>query len=171
MITNLDKSQFAINGERGLPENYPVPRDIDNLLFYIQRNLNTNTVVYALNTTPDGMINETYPMKVFWIKYTVGGIREELNFIQNKAFGYSASKINTHTFEFRMDSHKELRFFITKPSDRPASIITKINKEDAVLNNIYVYANEFGLFPKVEYIELYGQSLASEMPLYQKILI
>lgn len=171
MISNLDKSQFSINGEIGLPENYPVPSDIDNLLFYIQRNLNKNTVVYALNKKSDGLIDEHYPMRVFWIKYTDGGNQEELNYIQTKAFGYSSEKITNSTFEFKMDSYHKLRFFIAHTPENQHHIVTRINGQDAKLNNIYVYANEFGLFPKVEYIELYGLELNSNFPVYQKILI
>jgi hypothetical protein len=170
MLTNLEKSQFTIAGERGLPENYPIPCDIDNLLFYIQRNLNKNTIVYALNTDALGMINPYFPMNVFWIKYTEGGNRVNLNFIQNKAFGYTSNHINSHTFEFYMDSYPSLRFFIIK-SGSEHKILTKIDDSDAIINNIYVYANEFGLFPKVEYIELYGEFLSSGFPCYKKILI
>ena len=145
MLTNLDKSHCQINGERGLPENYPVPNGIDNLLFYIQRNLNMNTVIYALNRQLNGMIDEVYPMKVFWIKYTDGGVKAELNYIQTKAFGYTSKKINNSTFEIQMDSYHELRFFLaTDESGTSCDIITKINGADSRLKNIYVYANEFG---------------------------
>ncbi len=171
MLTELNKSQFTIQGERGLPETYPVPQNIDNLLFYIQRNLNTNTVVYALNEGVTGSINEDYPMRVFWIKYSAGGTREALNYIQTKAFGYSASKISNGLYEFNMDSYHVLRFFIVKNVQDQYQIITKMNGQDAQLHNIYVYANEFGLFPKVEYIELYGTDVLTQFPTYQKILI
>jgi len=110
-------------------------------------------------------------MKVFWIKYTDGGIRQELNYLQTKAFGYSSKKINNNTFEIQMDSYHELRFFIAKSNFNTIDIVTKINEKDAKLNNIYVFANEFGIFPKVEYIELYGQSLENDFPSYQKLLI
>lgn len=172
MLTNLDKSHYQVNGERGLPESYPVPNGIDNLLFYIQRNLNMNTVIYALNRQLNGMIDEVYPMKVFWIKYTDGGVKTELNYIQTKAFGYTSKKINNSTFEIQMDSYHELRFFLAKnEAGTSCDIITKINGEDSKLKNIYVYANEFGLFPKVEYVELYGHQMNSDFPCYQKILI
>jgi hypothetical protein len=172
MLTDLDKSNYSIVGERGLPENYPIPQNIDKLLFYIQRNLNMNTVVYALNTDLNGLINDVYPMKVFWIKYTDGGIRAELNQLQTKAFGYSSKKINNHTFEIIIDSYQELRFFIvSNQNESNYDIITKIQGKEAKLNNIYVFANEFGLFPKVEYIELYGHYLETNFPCFQKILI
>lgn len=171
MITDFDKSQYAIEGERGLPENYPVPKNIDRLLFYIQRNLNKNTVVYSLNINQNGFINECFPMQVFWIKYTDGGVREELNYIQNKAFGYVSSKINNESFEFYMESYPGLRFFIGRDNNGEFNIFTRIAGNEAILNNIYVFANEFGLFPKVEYIELYGKSKDDGFPCYQKILI
>lgn len=171
MLTEFDKSQYRIYGEIGLPESYPVPQNIDKLLFYIQRNLNMNTVVYSLNTDRYGIIDEHFPMKVFWIKYTDGGVRQELNSIQTKAFGYSSKKITSETYEFRMESYLQMRFFIAPVQDGRFGIVTKINGSDAVLNNIYVFANEFGLFPKVEYIELYGQNMTNGFPCYQKILI
>lgn len=172
MLTSLDKSQFKIFGERGLPENYPSPSQIDGLLFYIQRNLNMNTVVYVLNLNMDGLINETMPLKVYWLKYTSGGIIQELNYIQNKlAFGYKAEKIDNHTFEISMVSYDKLRFFLARNKFGGYSINTKINGNDAYLNNIYVYADELGLFPDVKYIELYGVESNNLFPCYQKILI
>jgi len=171
MLTHLEKSQFIISGEKGLPEDYPTPKNINNLLFYIQRNLNKNTIVYSMNKTLDGQLHKTYPMKVFWIKYTYGGIEQELNYIQNKAFGYTSKWINDETFEFVMDSYNKLRFFVAKNPNNQHKIITKINNEDCYLSNIYVYANELGLFPDVRYIELYGNNLKNGFPSYQRILI
>jgi len=171
MLTEFDRSQFAIHGEVGLPEYYPTPKNIDKLLFYIQRNLNMNTVVYTLNDNRDGFVDDSYPMQVFWIKYTDGGIKQQLNTIQKRAFGYSSKKINNDTFEFRMESYLKMRFFIAHMEDESYSVITKINGQDARLHNIYVFANEFGIFPKVEYIELFGYNLSNDFPSYQKILI
>ena len=170
MLTSLDKSQFKIFGERGLPESYPIPNQIDGLLFYIQRNLNMNTVVYVLNRK-NGLINDHHPMDVYWLKYTSGGTIQELNVIQNQlAFGYKANKINNHTFEISM-SYDKLRFFLVQNELTGYHIQTKINNKSALLSNIYVYADELGLFPDVKYIELYGIEMDSQLPCYQKILI
>ncbi len=171
MLSDLDKSKFTIKGEHGLPEGYPIPQGIKDLLFYIQRNLNKNTIVYTLNFNPDGFLNEYFPMNVFWIKYTEGGIVAKLNYLQTKAFGYTSKKIDNNTFEFIMDSHKKLKFFIVKNEQNDYNIISKVNDIDAKLSNIYVYANEFGLFPKMEYIEMYGAYLHNAFPCYEKIAI
>ena len=45
-------------GQAGLPADYPVPGKADDLLFYIQRNQNKNTVVYNLNRNLDGTVNK-----------------------------------------------------------------------------------------------------------------
>ena len=70
-----------------------------------------------------------------------------------------------------MDSHKKLKFFIVKNEQNDYNIISKVNDIDAKLSNIYVYANEFGLFPKMEYIEMYGAYLHNAFPCYEKIAI
>lgn len=172
MLTSFEKSQFNIIGERGLPEHYPIPTNSNDLLFYIQRNLNMNTVIYLLNFDSNGLLNIEAPMKVHWLKYSSNGQVEELNDIQNKlAFGYKSKIINNETFEFTMVSYDKLKFFIAKNFMNGYSVITKIQDKDAYLTNIYVYADELGLFPDVKYIELYGHELQTQFPCYQKILI
>jgi len=173
MLTNINKSKISIEGECGLPENYPIPSQIEGLLFYIQRNLNKNTVVYVLNINLDGTINEEYPMKVYWIKYTSGGQVQKLNHIQNKlVYGYTSKKISNHVFEITMVSYRKLRLFIClDPKSREYRISTKIGDKNGYLNNIYVYAEEFGLFPDVKYFELYGMESDSDFPSYERILI
>ena len=37
---------------------YPKPEGVDNLLFYVQRTINANTIVYTLNEDKDGNLNE-----------------------------------------------------------------------------------------------------------------
>lgn len=173
MLTSLDKAQYSIFGEFGLPEHYPIPKQIDGLQFYIQRNLNMNTVVYVLNHNQDGTINQYYPLKVFWIKYTSGGKVQELNDIQNKlAFGYRSKMLTPQTFEFVMVSYDKLRFFLDyNPVTGEYNVYTRIQDKYAVLHNIYVYAEELGLFPDVKYIELFGTELNNSFPCYQRILI
>jgi len=171
MLAHLNKTQIENYGEAGLPEEYPVPQDVDNLLFYIQRNLNTNTICYALNYNNVGEVNRDFPMKVFWIKYTTGGVVEELNFIQNKAFGYTSKWISNDLFEFYMDSYERLRFFVARQEDGSYQVITKIGNENNRLKNIYVYADELGIFPNVKFIEIFGAEPQEGTAAYERILI
>ena len=171
MITDLKKNAIPIIGEQGLPEHYPTPAYSKDLLFYIQRNLNLNTVAYEINFLPNGRINQEYPMHVYWIKYSEHGQTQELNYIQNKlAYGYTSRSINDETFEFRMVSQQDIVFYLAKVKQQ-YKVITKINNQDCALNNIFVFADDVGLFPDVRYIEFYGSELRSGFPSYQKLSI
>ena len=166
------QNKFVSPGQNGLPSNYPSPEKTDDLLFYIQRNQNKNTVVYNLNRNCDGCINQEFPMEASWIKYSDGGIKENLNYFQNKlAYGYQSKVINSNTFEFHFLSYEKLRFFIAKQDDGNYKALLSINEEMSILNNVYVYAEEFGVFPQVKFFELFGTSLSSRAPVYQRIFI
>ena len=173
MLSNFNKSKYKFNypGKEGIPESYPIPK-IEGLLFYIQRNLNQNTVVYVANKNPDGYLNEEYPMKVYWINYNEGGKVKKLNLIQNKlAFGYNCTKINNETFTFNMVSYNKLDFFIAKNRNGNHRVFTKPGNKLIDLHNIFVYAEEFGIFPQVKFIEFFGEETNSNFPAYHKLLI
>ncbi|MDA8692737.1 DUF4833 domain-containing protein [Saprospiraceae bacterium] len=171
MIYNLDKAQYNIFGEDGLPESYPIPESTPNLLFYIQRNLNKNTVIYAANINKEGRLNESYPIKVYWIKYSEDGHQAKLNLLQEKAFGYISNKINDRTYEVKMSSYDKQRMFLSMNDNGRCSIVTKINGQDSQLSNIYVYADELGIFPQLKFIELYGYCEKNQLPIYQRIIV
>lgn len=172
MLNNINKAKlkFRYPGQIGLPEEYPIPQ-LDGLLFYIQRNLNRNTVVYVLNVDPCGFLNEDYPMTVYWIRYDNDGQIKNLNLIQNKlAYGYRSQKINNETFRFSMVSYDKKEFFIVK-NEGQYKVVTEFQDQWIDLSNIYVYAEEFGIFPQVKYIEFFGEGLEDNFPKYNKILL
>lgn len=153
----------------GRPSHYPVP-DREGLLFYIQRNQNINTVVYELNQSAEGLINLNSPMHVYWIKYNENMKEVELNFIQNKlAYGYTFEVINAFLVEFKFVSY-EKRFFIERMNEK-FRVITKINGQNSILSNIYVYAEEFAVFPDVKFVEFYGTDLDTGKDVFEKIII
>jgi Domain of unknown function (DUF4833) len=152
----------------GLPSDYPIPEKED-LLFYIQRNQNFNTVVYEVNRTCCGDINVNEPMRVYWIKYNDHREECELNYIQTKlAYGYKANVINNDLIEFAFVSYDK-KFFIER-CEEGHRVMTKINGVYSILENIYVYAEEYGVFPDVKFIELYGIDVESEMPIFERFV-
>ena len=172
LFESINSGKIHINGERGLPEHYPSPPESDDLLFYIQRNQNTNTVVYELNRLHDGRINSEYPINVFWLRFSENSKIQELNYIQNKlAYGYESTQINNDAFEFELVSYRKLKFFIGKDKSGKFRAYTKINGIMSIVSNIYVYVEDFGLFPDVKYIELYGEDIDNDSFVYEKIYI
>lgn len=167
---NKIKKDVGLFGEFGLPESYPVPK-IDGLLFYIQRNLNQNTIVYVINENKEGLLDQNSPMDVYWINYTDGGVAKSLNLIQNKlAFGYESYPINNVSCRFQMVSYDQ-DFFIGKNEEGNYKVYTSLDGHMTILNNIYIYAEDFGVFPQVKYIEFYGKDLESSLPRYNKVLL
>lgn len=57
----------ATSGQEGRPANYPYMDAHPDLLFYIQRNQNINTVIYELNMLQGGLLNLQEPIKISWV--------------------------------------------------------------------------------------------------------
>lgn len=153
---------------QGLSMDYPIPVG-DGILFFIQRNHNYNTVVYEINTNAQGNVFLDEPMKVYWIKYNDRQEVCELNYIQNKlAYGYKSRVINDELIEFKMVCYDKT-FFISK-IENEYKIITKINGLYSCLDNVFVYAEEFGVFPDVKFIDLYGTKLDGFGPCFERIV-
>lgn len=153
---------------QGLPSDYPIPEK-DGLLFFIQRNQNFNTVVYEVNRNCQGKINIHEPMRVYWIKYNEQKEESELNYIQTKlAYGYKSSVINDDLIEFSFVSY-EKKFFIERINDE-YRVLTKISGKYSILDNIYVYAEEYGVFPDVKFIELFGIDTDSDLPVFERFV-
>jgi len=70
----------------------PLPTEFLNLLFYIQRNPDFNTVCYAVNLNENGVLNVLDPTMMFWIRYADNGRRQELSYLLKKfAYGIAVS--------------------------------------------------------------------------------
>lgn len=139
-------------------EKFPVPKGIPNLLFYLQRDPDANTVIYQLNLTEQGELNEAEPIKVFWIRYAEKGQQKELNYIHRKfAYSLNFKKINPEKYEFTFVSHDKILFTLRKEKDGNFHVYTTINNQSLLLKRIYVRI-EGGTFwvPNVLYVDLEG---------------
>lgn len=138
---------------------YPKPEGVDNMLFYIQRTINCNTIVYALNQDKDGNLNETEPIKAYWIKYEQGGKIGPLTYIQKKyAYGIESRIIDkekkSYMIEF-VSYHKRKFYLLKSSSDNKYHVYGYINNKLTILNNIMVKV-EGGTFlvPNIKYVEV-----------------
>jgi hypothetical protein len=168
-ISQQDNESFYNDErDRGLPADYPRP-EVDDMLFYIQNNHNQNTVVYKINRLLDGSLNLNCPIYAFWLLFDGNKKEKDLNQIQNSlAYGYTAETINTELQEIKFVSFKKVRFFLKKFENNSFSLITTINGVLSKLSNIYVYAEEFGVFPDVKFLEMFGKSESTGERTYQR---
>lgn len=152
------------------PDYFPRPPKTKKQLFYLQRNVNSNTIAYDLNLQENGMVDAREPLDVYWMRYTgkQNGLREELSWAQETfAFGYSADVGSKDEFEIKLTAYKARKVNLKKINGQWAAIM-HINGKECQLSNIYVYADESGMVPDVQHVDLYGKDLTSGQAVHER---
>lgn len=149
---------FAISPQTIIAQDkFPVPVGIPNLLFYLQRTSNTNTIICELNYV-NGVLNTNEPVHVYWLRYNDKGQKEELNFIQRKfAYGIKSQLISKDKYELNFVSYKKYPMYLVKGSSNKYNVFGTINQKQAIVNRIFVKINGGSFWtPNVEYVEIRG---------------
>ena len=156
------------------PLSFPTPKNIDNMLFYVQRDPNINTAIYALNYQENGKIDKTNPVKGYWIRYAEKGEKKDFNYIQRKfAYGIESKSLNNEEFELQFVSYKKLHLTLKKlNSDQKYHVFVNINQKKIQVEKIFVRI-EGGSFwlPNVKYAEVTGIETASNKIITERILL
>lgn len=171
-FVNTESQNLIIEGQSGRPDYYPFIEDYDRLLFYIQRNQNINSVVYEVNLLPGNLLNLHQPIDIHWLKYEKNGDteRQELNYLQKKlAYGYEHRVISNELVEFRFVSYDQMVFYLGKNNVGNFKVFTKISEKNIELHSIYIYAEDFGVFPQVKFAEFFGSDVTTGDIFYKKL--
>ncbi|GAB3582605.1 DUF4833 domain-containing protein [Hymenobacter daeguensis] len=164
---------FVVPGTRPATT-FPVPSGVTNQLFYLQRDPNSNTVIYQLNVDRAGKLDEDEPVNVFWIRYDEHGERKDLNFIQRKfAYGLTAEKLAADKYELKFAAYNKVRFYLLKsPVDKAFHVYTTIGGKQIQLERVFLRI-EGGTFwvPNVKYIEFKGLASATLQPVVERITL
>jgi len=159
LLSGTPRLAFAEKNERVKqtvsPDTLPVP-NIPNLLFYIQRDPNANTICYQLNLDKKGNIDVKNPVHAFWIRYPEGGIVKELSFVQNKfAYGLKVTKIGEDEFELKSVALIDSPMYLKKDNKNKYQVFILVNQKQHVLKRVFVRINGGSkLSPNVLYVEL-----------------
>jgi phosphatidylglycerophosphate synthase len=152
----------------------PTPVGITRQLFYLQRNANTNTVIYQLNLDARGRVNHREPVHVFWMRYAEGGQPRALNFIQRRfAYGLHAKQVEPDAYELRFVSYAKFPLYLARSAgDNQYRVYATIGRRKAVLQRIFLRI-EGGSFwaPNVRYVELKGTDAATGADLIERIKV
>lgn len=128
-------------------------------LFYVQRDPNSNTIIYDLNQDAMGQLDTENPIHPYWIKYNEKGQKEELNLIQRKfAYGLVTKPLGNNKFDVRFVSYKKYPLLLMRSAtDNKYHVYATIAKKQVVLNRIFLKI-EGGSFwiPNVVYAEIKG---------------
>jgi hypothetical protein len=156
------------------PLNFPTPKNIDNMLFYIQRDPNINTAIYAINYQENGKINKSNPIKAYWIRYAENGEKKDFNYMQRKfAYGLESKTLNNEEFELQFVSYKKLPLTLKKiDSDQKYHVFVSVNQKRIQVEKIFVRI-EGGSFwlPNVKYAEVTGVETSSNKIITERMLL
>jgi uncharacterized protein DUF4833 len=155
-----------------ITKNFPVPPQTKSLLFYLQRNKNTNTIIYEANYLPNGKLDPKNPVSVYWIRYTEGGVRKELNWIQRwLAFGVDSepAKDGSGNFILHFVALKHRKVTLTLDNEGRAIALLPLNAKPSRLNRIYAQAQETNWLPSVKFVQLSGEEIKTKEPVVEYI--
>ena len=163
--------------DSGSKENkvFPKPERTKNLLFYVQRTININTLVYEINTDDKGQINTTDPIKINWVNYATNGSKEGLNYIQRKyAYGLETKLTDAEkkSFVFNFVSYRKKQLYLMKSAlDNRYDVFVEINHKLVILNSVFIQI-EGGSFwvPKIKYIEITGKDVSKNEDVVERII-
>ena len=153
LLLVINALSFSAMGQ----ENLPVPAVNSDLMFYVQRSTNTNTIIYELQYA-DGAIDAGKPVHPSWILYSEKGQKEDLNYIQRKfAYGIKSNKIGDNHYDLKFVSYDKYKLELMQGSDNKLHVYTTINNRQAILTSIYIKINGGTFwFPHIDYFEVTG---------------
>jgi uncharacterized protein DUF4833 len=152
---------------------FPEPAPNKNMLFYLQRSIDRNTVIYELNYDAGGTLNKKHPVKAYWIDFEDGAKITPLTFAQSKfAYGLASELIDEEKgiFEITLVSYKRIRFYLKPAGKGHHQLHALIKGKQAILNHIFVNIIGGTYFnPVVSSIELWGKDLKTGAQVSEQI--
>ena len=157
-------------------EQLPVPKETKHRLFYLQRDPNSNTVVYDMNYTADGSLDMQKPVHAYWIKYAKGGVTEELLPIEEKlAYGVIAEMTDAteKTFKINIAAYKKIDIILKQDKKAPkkyAAYVTA-NGKNIQLSKVFLKLENPNSFkPTILYIEFTGKDEKTGKMITEKVI-
>lgn len=151
---------------------YPVPRE-PNMLFYIQRSVNSNTVIYAARVDAQGRLDQSKPIEVYWRWYNVDGHRRPLNFFERMmAFGVNVDKRsgNAARIPFQVSALRERQLVLDKDNRGAPEALIQIGTHLARLVYVYLQVDDRGMMPDVTAIDIFGIDKLSGKALHEHVV-
>jgi len=142
----------------------------EHRLYHIERNKNANIVVYSAQVLENGDLHQDDPVIVFWLKLAEGGHRKDLKGIERRlAYGFKVESREGNRVVLDMKADVGRDVIVDRHEDGYGAFI-EIQGQQALLDHIFIFANEGWGLPKVEYLELFGTDLETGEEVYEKLI-
>ena len=155
---NTTFAQEATFDKQVLRSQLPIPQE-ENQLFYLQRDPDSNTIIYTLNLK-NGHLDTSKPVKAYWIRYAENGQRKNLSLLQeNMAYGVQTKQTKTG-YTMHIKAYKALSIYLVKdPNKNTYSAEVEINNNRVQLEHLFVRIKGGSFFhPNIDYIEITGKA-------------
>jgi hypothetical protein len=139
---------------------YPMPSE-PNQLFFLQRSMNSNTIVYAARLRPDGKLDHKTPIEVFWRRYSDNGEKLPLSFVERQlAFGVNTKRApgDPTAYLVTMKAYAK-RGAMLRIVDGVPRLEAKVSGQNARLISAYLHLDESENPPRVIKVDLRGEAL------------
>lgn len=155
-----------------LKAQYPTPSD-PNQLFFIQRTLNANTVVYAANIDTAGKLDPKEPVKAYWRRYNRDGHIKPLS-MPERVMAYGIKSI-THdgpsgAIAVTIAALPQRKIVLAPDAKGRFEALGKVANRWIRIVAIYLDVDDSGLMPNVRTIDLYGYDKTSGKPVREHIV-
>lgn len=144
------------------------------MLFYIQRTINMNTLIYEINYQENGEINKKKPITIYWLEFENNGKKSPLTYVQEKfAYGVEIEELDGSEMIFIVNlvSYKKIKIYL-KPSVKEGlyRAFVPIREKECQLTNILInIVGGTAIKPIVDFIELFGKDLVTGENVNEKI--
>jgi uncharacterized protein DUF4833 len=137
---------------------FPVPSE-PNQLFYIQRSVNDNTVIYAANLDGRGHLDRDKPVNVYWRWYNVDGHKKPLNFLE-RMMAYGVRTVSTRSgnagIGVRLAALPERELTLDEDDKGKPEAVLQMGNHLARLVYVYLQVDDHGFMPSVKAIDVFG---------------
>lgn len=136
---------------------FKVPDD-PHQLFFLQRSMNANTIVYAARITVDGRLDAKSPVDVYWRRFNGDGERRELSWLERSfAFGvYSRPARNPGEYQIEFKALPGRPMLLRQTGSGKFELTGQIGPYLVTPTFIFVDLDETSLVPRVQYLYLHG---------------
>ena len=150
---------------------FPKPAPTKDLLFYIQRNKNANTIVYEACMDASGRLSAKEPVRVNWIRHTEGGGREEISMLEaNMAYVVKHRGTEHGVAQMNFVASDRYPFSVLIDDRGQAEARITLNGRPARLHHVEINAEEGTFRPKVTHADIHGTDLATGRPVVERYI-
>ena len=139
-------------------------------LFVIERSKNANVVHYDARLTTDGVLDPRKPVDVYWVLLAEDGRREKLSAVGRRGYGIDIKRDPSgNSWLMTLAAYPKRQITVRQTGTVVRAEIV-IDGKPSILEKLYINSTEGRFLPKVNYVEFFGEDLATGEKRYEKLL-